>query len=290
MAIAFVQGQSNSGAAGTTPQALTAFSSSVAVGDLIVVLAGGDGGLTGLATSVTDSLGNTYTRVPSFDIANAGGTLNLDAFYAVVSTGHSGASNVITLNFDSVNENCVIVAQHFNGFTGVATLDKKSTSSNTTSTTITSGATATLATAVELVVGLGIHDSTVSAITLGAGYTNLTTVSVAARQAAMESKVVAATTAVTATFTIAATRINIGGVLTFQDVAGATTTKTITGLARITKSVAQTITGKGDIIKSTTRTETGVANIAVASNPPTLENFKRIKAGNGMSATEPSWN
>jgi GH18 family chitinase len=241
MAIAFVQGNSVNGSAGTTPQALPAYGTAVAVGDLIVLLAGGDGGQTGNATSVSDSLGNTYTRVPSFDINNTGATLNLDAFYSVVS--HAGSSNVITLVFNSANENCVMVSQHFNGFVNTATLDKTQHSSNATSTTITSGATATLSTAVELVVGLGIHDSTVSAISLGSGYTNLTTVSIAARQAAMESKVVAATTAVTATFTIAATRINIGGVLTFQDLANNTKTISVSDNVTITDIVPDIIRG-----------------------------------------------
>jgi hypothetical protein len=129
------------------------------------------------------------------------------------------------LNFNATSENCVLVVQHFNGFTGTPTLDKKSTSSNVSSTTITSGATATLAQAVELVIGLGIHASTTSLISLGAGYTNLTEVSIAAREAAMESKVVAATTAVTATFSIALARVNIGGVVTFY---AASTTQNLT--------------------------------------------------------------
>jgi hypothetical protein len=236
MAMAFVQGTSVSGAAGTTPQALPALASAVAVGDLIVVLAGGDGGATGLATSVTDSLGNTYTRVPSFDIANSGGTLNLDAFYARVTV--AGSSNVITLAFNSASENCVVVAQHFNGFTGTVTLDKSARSSNVSSTTVTSGATAATTQAAELVVGLAIHASTVSAYTLGSGYTNLTQVSIANRQAAMESKVVAATGAQTATFTIAAARVNIGGVLTFYDAAGATTTTTTTAATTTTTTTA----------------------------------------------------
>lgn len=244
-------------------------------GDLIVVLAGGDGGITGLATSVTDSKGNTYTRVPSFDFANAGGTLNMDAFYSVVTTGHTGTGNVITLNFDSVNENCVVVAQHFNGFTGTATFDQKKTQSNTTSTTCTSGNTGTLAQAVSLVVGMGIHDSTVSAFTLGAGYTNLTTVSIAARQAAMESKVTAATTATAATFTIAATRVNMGAALVFYDGAGSvTTTKTITGVARIEAKTLKTITGVANITKPATNR---------------FNNFMNWKGGDGTNVTEPQF-
>lgn len=250
MSIAFVQGVSVNGSSGSSPQAAPTFGTAIAVGDLIVVLAGGDGGVTGAATSVTDSKGNTYTRVPSFDIANGGGTLNLDAFYSRVTTAGSG--NIVTLTFNSGVENCVLVVQHFNGFTGTATLDVKNRSSNASSTTITSGATATTATAIELVVGLGIHDSTVSAISLGSGYTNLTTVSIAARQAAMESKITSSTGAQTATFTIAAARVNIGGVLTFQDVTGTTTTTTTGGGTTTT-----TTTGGGTTTTTTTAAVTG---------------------------------
>lgn len=218
MAIAFVQGQFSTGSAGTTPQALPAFATNVAVGDLIVCLAGGDGGQVGNATSFSDNLGNTYTRVPSFDAGNTGGTLNLDAFYCRVT--NAGACT-ITLVFNSANENCVIVAQHFNGFVGTATFDQKITSpNNASSTTCTSGTTGTLAQAVSLVVGLGLHASTVSAFSLGAGYTNLTQASIANRQAAMESKVTAATTATAATFSIAAARVSMGGALVFYDLVG----------------------------------------------------------------------
>lgn len=216
MALAFVQGVVKNATA--TPAAFPAFGTAVAVGDLIVVLAGGDGGVTGTVVSVTDSLGNTYTQVPSFDFANAGGTLNMDAWYSVVT--HAGSSNVVTVAFHDTLENFNGVVQHFNGFTATATLDKRSTSSNASSTTCTSGATATTTNANEIVIGMGIHASTTSAFSLGTGYTNLTQSNVSARATAMESKIVSATGAQTATFSIAAARVNMGGVLTFYDGAG----------------------------------------------------------------------
>lgn len=127
--------------------------------------------------------------------------------------------------FDDLNTNINFVAQVFNGFTGTPTYDQKKTSSNTSSTTCTSGATGTLAQAVSLVVGGGVHAGSASAFSLGATYTNLTQSNVGSRAAAMESKVTAATTAVTATFSIAAARVNIGGVVVFYDaVSGGGTT------------------------------------------------------------------
>lgn len=216
MAIAFVQGAVKD--SGATPATTAALGTSLAVHDLVVVMVGMDGGATGLVTGVTDSKGNTYTKVPSFDIANAGGTLALDCWYAPVTTG--GASATVSVAFNDAATNANVVVQHFNGFTGTPTFDQKSTSSNATSTTATSGATSATTQSAEVVVGGAVHASTVSAYTLGAGYTNLTQSSVAARQIGMESKVVAATGAQTATFTIAATRVNIGGVVTFYDNTG----------------------------------------------------------------------
>lgn len=216
MALAFVQGVVKN--SGTTPAAAPAFASSVAVGDLIVVYMGMDGGVTGVVTGVTDSLGNTYQRVAGMDIANAGGTLALDCWYAVAT--HAGASNVITVAFTDTASNMNFVAQHFNGFTGTPTLDKFQHSSNASSTSATSSATAATTQANEIVIGGFVHASTASAWSLGTGYSNLTQSNIAARSAAMESKVVAATGAQTAAATIAAARVNIGGVVTFYDGGG----------------------------------------------------------------------
>lgn len=215
LGVTFVQGQSKS--SGVSPAAFTALTS-VSVGDLIVVTAGGDGGITGAVTGVTDSLGNTYTQVPGFDFANAGGTLNMDVWYTVATVG--GASDVVSVAFQDANENFAGVVQQFTGFTGTATYDIKQTSSNASGTTCTSGASASTNQADELVVGMCIHASTASAFSLGAGYTNLTQISVSARQTAMESKIVSSTGSQTATMTIAAARVNMGGLVTFYDSGG----------------------------------------------------------------------
>lgn len=218
MSMAFVEGQVKS--SGATPATTPAFTNALAVGQLIVVFCGSDGGATGNITSVTDSKGNTYTQVPGFNTANGGGTLDVDCWYAVVTTGHTGAAPTVSVNFNAAATNMNAIVQIFNGFTGTPTLDQSHTSDNTSSTTVTSNASAATVQAVELVVGGGVHASTVSAWTLGTGYTNLTSSDVGARSAAMESKVVSSTGAQTATFTLAAARVNMGGVLTFYDNAG----------------------------------------------------------------------
>lgn len=213
MAKAFVQGVSKSST--SSPGTTAALGSSLATGDLVVVYIGMDGGLVGQVAGVTDSKGNTYLQVPGMDIANAGGSLALDCWFAVVTAG--GASATVSVDFNAANTNVNFVVQHFNGFLGTPTLDAVHNSSNVSSTTCTSGASAATTVASELVVGGGLHASTTSAFSLGSGYTNLTQSSVSARQIAMESKVVSSTGAQTATFTIAAARVNIGGVVTFYD-------------------------------------------------------------------------
>jgi hypothetical protein len=213
MAIAFLEGQ----VADTiiTPAVTPAFTNAFALGQIVVVGCNMDAALTGLVTSVSDSKGNTYARVPSFDIAGGGGTLALDCWWAIVT--NTGAAPTVTVNFDDSSTNMNIVVQVFSGFVGTATFDKKSTSDNASSTTCTSGATGVTSQNVELVVGLGVHNLATSAFSLGAGFTTLTQSSVADRQGAMQSLVTASAGAQTSNMTIAAARVNIGGVATFYD-------------------------------------------------------------------------
>lgn len=215
MALAFVQGLVKD--SGSSPATTAAFTGTIAAGQLLVVFGGMDGGATGDMTGVTDNKGNTWTHVTGMDIANTGGTLALDAWYCVPTTGGTGFTVSVAFNDGATNLNAVV--QYFNGFTGTPTLDTFQHSSNASSTTCTSGTTSVILNSNELIVGAGVHASTASAWTLGATYTNLTQSNVSARSVAMESKVVALAAAETATFTIAAARVNIGGIVTFQDVA-----------------------------------------------------------------------
>jgi hypothetical protein len=92
------------------------------------VAVGGDGGATGLETSVTDNKGNTYTRVSGFNKANGAGTLNIDCWIAKVTTG--GAGLTVSVAFNDASENCDVVAQEFSGFSGTPTVDKTKTQEN----------------------------------------------------------------------------------------------------------------------------------------------------------------
>lgn len=209
----FVEGKVIDNGTGTATTA--AFTNAFATGQLVAVMAAFDGSANTI-TSVTDSKGNTYVQVPGMSVTNG---LNpgcgLDMWYAVVTAG--GAAPTVTVNYNATGTNANVAVQYFNGFVGTPTLDKVHSQINASSTTATSGATAATTQAVELVIGLAAHAATTSAFTLGAGYTNLSTNNIALRANAMESLVTAATGAQTATFTIAAARVNAGGVATFYD-------------------------------------------------------------------------
>lgn len=217
MAIAFATGVVKNATA--SPAATTGLSP--VAGNLIVVYMGMDAG-SNTITGVSDNKGNTYVQIPGMSLSGASGGATLDAWYTVVTI--PGASFTINVAFNAATSNMNVIAQLFTGFIGTPTLDKvKSTDNASAVTTMTSGATAATTRAVELVVGGAVHTSTVSAFSLGAGYTNLTQSSIAARQAAMESLVTSATGAQTATFGIAAARTGVAGVATFYD-AGAVST------------------------------------------------------------------
>lgn len=222
MALVFVEGQVVDDITGvaTTP----AFTNAFAVGQLVVVTICCDT-TANPVTNVTDNatIPNTYTIVTNATVSNATNLCQI-VYYSVITTAK--ASPTVTVVYNSTASNADVAVQYFNGFVGTATLDQAKSQVNASSTTATSGASGTTTQATELVVGMATHISTASAFTLGAGYTNLTTNNIAARAVAMESKVVASTGAQTATFTIAAARVNSGGVVTFYDTGGAAVTAT----------------------------------------------------------------
>jgi len=228
MALAFLEGKVVT--SGSTPATTPAFTNALAVGQIVVVFIGYDTGTAGLTTSVTDSKGNTYTQVPSFYTSGTG--IALDCWRSTVTAGHTGASPTVSVAFNDATASTNVVVQIFNGFTGTPTYDKMHTSANASSTNATSGATATISQAVELVVGGAVHASTASAFTADVNYGNLTQSSVSARQTCMQSRVTSSAAAQTSIPTIAANRVSIGGVVTFYDyvVAGGSAIKTINGL------------------------------------------------------------
>src|SRR4051812_6147364 len=113
--MAFVQGVT--GNAASSPTTSTAFGSSVTVGNFIVVTISDDSGITASAvTGVTDSKGNTYTKILSLDSVTT-----LSAWYAKVTTGGTGLTVSVAWNTGSAAR-CAFAAQEHNGLTN-ATVD-----------------------------------------------------------------------------------------------------------------------------------------------------------------------
>lgn len=215
MALAFVSTGTVSDATGT---ATTTSLGTTATGQLIVVSYADDSAGTTTFTSMTDNATtpNTYTAADSFRL-NA---VTYRLFYAVVTTAN--AAHTVRVNWSTAAASRgTVVAQYFNGFTGVPTIDQATGGTGTgtsANTGITTGATIN---ANEIVVVGAAHAATVSAFSLGAGYTNLGTVSVANAQIAQESKVVAATGTQTGVLTIAASRAWASSIATFYDLVAA---------------------------------------------------------------------
>lgn len=214
MALAFKQ--STTGNNTTSPVVTTAFAGTVVAGNLIVVTVVDDAGVSEPTMSVTDSGGNTYTRRADTLAANAG---THTVWTARVVTGGSSFTVTCT-NPGGAFARLTITAQEFDGFVGTATFDKVSAYASATSTAALSATSGTLTDSNELVVGSFAYYGVASTFTLGSGYTNLGGVNVANASSAQESKVVAATTAVTAAGTIGASREWTAYVLTFRDVGG----------------------------------------------------------------------
>lgn len=174
----------------SNPCVLTAFGSNTTAGNLIVVSIKS----TAAITSVTDASGNTYYLATS-KLATG---LDNEIWYAYNIVG--GVKPVITVTSSSGGDTLAVVAQEFSGIQSDSNpLDKTAVGSGTGGT-VTTANTATLSQADELVVG-GICDFAASP-TAGSGYSNLR-VKVdggGGNYAAIESKVVSATTAVAATF------------------------------------------------------------------------------------------
>lgn len=280
MALSFRQTALGNGT--TSPVTSAAFASQPVVGNIIVVTVVDDAGISEPSMTVTDNAtggSNTYTRLADTGAANTG-THTL--WWAKVARTVASLTVVVT-NPGGAFARLTSTAQEIQGFVGTPTFDKVSAYATGSSTTALSATSGTLTNANEIVVGSFAHYATVSAFTLGTGYTNLGTENVANAASAQETKVVAATTAVTASATIAAAREWTAYVATFYDAAAATT-RTETGVARITATTLKTVTGVARIQQTTTKVITGVANIIPLQG--NFENFKRVKAGDGISVSE----
>lgn len=225
MALAWASSATASDATGT---AVTGSLGTTVTGQLIVLTISDDSATATAITSVTDNKSNTYTKVPiaagtSSVLLNASST---QQWYAL--TTSAGATHTITVVWDTLATGRVTVAaQYFNGFTGTPTLDQKLGATGT-GTSASPGTTSTTTNANEMIIVGAGHDATISAFTLGTGYTNLATQNVAVAAVAQESKVVSSTGTQTGALTIAASR-NWGAIIsTFYDLAAVAPPSSVT--------------------------------------------------------------
>lgn len=161
MAIAYVNGaQSYSTFLGTS---IAAPATSHTSGNLIVVIGtcrGGDG--TDI-TSITDTAGNTYTRITGTYNSFAGG---IEIWYAKNITGN--ASNVVTINFNGSYSYRGIRVHQYSGCDTTSPLDQSAVGTGTSTAPATASVTTTQANEV-LVGGDGLWLSQTH--TAGTGYT-----------------------------------------------------------------------------------------------------------------------
>ncbi len=215
MALAFRQGTTASGT--TSPLNSSNFASNPTVGQLIVVTLADDSGATGAITNVTDSAGNTYTKD-----YNASDAASLSIWHTVITATGASFHLIITYN-TGLALRVTAAAQEFSGFSGTPTLDILGAAVDGTSTSPASQSLSP-AHANEIIIGSVNHGGTASAFSLGSGYTNLSTVSIANASVAQESLVISSIASNQATFTIAASREWFCNILSFYDNTGSTPT------------------------------------------------------------------
>ena len=184
----------------------------------LVIVAVNENNNPSILTGVTDSAGNTYHKMPSASAAT-GGTHNntLTTFYAYAI---SGAPTTITIQKGGGSAGISAVATEYYWQDTADPLDK-TVATGSSGTAISSGATATLSQANELVVGFEADDvGTGQAIALGGSFQDAMLNDPASGMVTMADEIVSATTAVTFTATLFSSTDNVGAVATFKIPAG----------------------------------------------------------------------
>ncbi|MEK6443645.1 hypothetical protein [Pseudonocardia sp. T1-2H] len=165
-------------------------------GNFLILGVSVSGGTLNSIASIADTKANTFTRVASVNDATAG-TIDCELWTAPVT---AGGSDTITLTITG-SHYCNVWVREYSGL--AATPLDKFVSAKGTGTALSSGATATLSQADELVIGFGGTVDGGETYTAGSGFGNLVQAQIGAGtyDTAMEDKIVSATTAQTAAFT-----------------------------------------------------------------------------------------
>jgi fibronectin type 3 domain-containing protein len=148
-------------AAGTTNTSLTAnFSSGTSAGDLLVVTASLYTGDTNHITSITDSAGNTWTRIGAYDVA--GHNSDGEMWYA------PGAKSVTAV---TVHTGASSVAFHVQEFSGVATNSPLAAAAGASNTSSSPNGGPITVPAGDLVIAFAAGHGSTQPITLSGAYT-----------------------------------------------------------------------------------------------------------------------
>ncbi len=171
---AFVQQAGNHATSVSSISATPA--ANVTAGDLLVVMVGVWGGGSQTASSVTDSAGDTYTKVLHFTASD--GT-EMSVWTAPVATG--GTKPAITAKPSSAADVGIQILEYsgLSAATGAAAIDQLAHASGTTSSaaTVQSGATAATTASGELAIGFYLDSGFGDSLTAGTGFTKRASVS-----------------------------------------------------------------------------------------------------------------
>lgn len=195
--------QSTTGTTGATfPTSLTtsAFGTTPVGGNLLIVAVMADGLARFQQLTVTDLAGNQYIRLGSANI-NAVGQVDIWATWTIKGV----ASHTITAG-NLANTTAAIIAEEWSGFPSTNSFDaSKSATDNTgTSTAVASGSTGITQQSNELLFSATFFASNTVTATVGAGYSNLNTVTSSPSKLSAQSQVVVATGTQSATLTLSA--------------------------------------------------------------------------------------
>lgn len=161
MAPAFVQAAGHTQSGSATPT--IAFPSNVTTGNALIVYAGSY--VTGAtASGVTDTLGNTYTKIANGSGSQANITWSIWATFSIA----AGGANTVTCTFGSSGNTRCAVAE----YSGVTSFDQTNNGhglSGSGPTSISSGNVTTLS-ASEMLVGIGFINDNAAVFTAGSGY------------------------------------------------------------------------------------------------------------------------
>lgn len=223
MAASLIQARTGQNTSTTTLSITT--TSNTVTGDMLFLAIIGNTA-TDRISGVT-ATGASFAKIAGISNTIGGGAASrISVWYAFNVTGATTPTVAIA---KSATWAIQAVLFHIRGLTTTDPLDKTASAGGTT-TAISSGATATLTQADEYVIGIGASDAGGATYTVGATYGNLNQIAAAAGDIAMQSKAVAATTAVTSTMTLSATSDQIGAVATFKVASTVTATSISTAL------------------------------------------------------------